>query len=108
MKSRKSDSQEATLQLLERRNVNNLAGERASRDLRNHQDLWRSTYFTSASIELNEQGRWVFGRARHDFTSLRDLPTGSINLDTLLLLPAVRRSPMPKQHRSHDHMLPMR
>jgi hypothetical protein len=90
MKSRKSDAQEAMLQLLEQTNVNNLAGERISRDLRNHEALWRSAYFTSASIERNDQGKWVFGRARRDFISLRDLPTGGpLHWDTLLLLAVV-------------------
>jgi hypothetical protein len=89
MKSRISDAQEAILQLLERANFNNLAGERISKDLRNHASLWRSVYFTSASIEQNRQGQWVFGRARQDFINLRDLPAGTLHFDTLLLLPVV-------------------
>ena len=90
MKPQDSVAQATILQLLEQTNVNNLAGERISRDLRNHGTLWRSAYFTSASIEPNEQGRWVFGRARHDFISLRDLPTGGpLHWDTLLLLAVV-------------------
>ena len=89
MKPQNSVAQATILQLLQQTNVNNLAGERISRDLRNHEALWRSAYFTSASIERNDQGKWVFGRARHDFISLRDLPAGSLHLDTLLLLPVV-------------------
>jgi hypothetical protein len=89
MKPQNSVAQETILHLLEQTNVNNLAGERISKDLRNYEALWRSAYFTSASIERNDQGKWVFGRARQDFISLRDLPTGPLHWDTLLLLPVV-------------------
>jgi hypothetical protein len=90
MKLQNSVAQATILQLLEQTNVNNLAGGRISRDLRDHEALWRSAYFTSASIEWNDQGKWVFGGARHDFISLRDLPTGGpLHWDTLLLLAAV-------------------
>ena len=89
MKPQNSVAQATILQLIEQTNFNNLAGERISRDLRNHEALWRSAYLTSASIERNDQGKWAFGRARHDFISLRDLPAGSLHLDTLLLLPVV-------------------
>ena len=84
-----SKAQETILDLLADTNFNNLNGLDISIDLRQHPSLWRSAYFTSASIERSPDETWVFAQYRSDFISLRDLPAGYLHLDTLLLLPTV-------------------
>ena len=54
-----SKAQETILDLLADTNFNNLNGLDISIDLRQHPSLWRSAYFTSASIERSPDETWV-------------------------------------------------
>ena len=82
-----SQAQEIMFTLLELGSFNNLSGSQVANALRSNPRLWRSVYFTSAGIELNESGEWIFNKSRNDLISLRDLPQGVLQLDTLLILP---------------------
>jgi hypothetical protein len=81
-----SEPQKIIFSLLERERFNNFSGNQVSNALTDNSELWRSVYFTSIGIQQNESGSWVFGTSRNDLISLRDLPNGFMQLDTLLIL----------------------
>ena len=83
-----SKAQELILGLLEFTTANNLIGPKVAAALRANTSLWRSAYFTSIGIEQTSDGAWIFNATRHDLINLRDLQTDSLQLDSLLIVPA--------------------
>jgi hypothetical protein len=83
-----TEAQGLFLRMLELTSVNNLDGPRIAGDLRAHASLWRSFVLTRVSLARTEAGHLTLAASPIDWLVLRDLHTGDLHYDTLLILPA--------------------